>query len=308
MGLSGSRAGAQRPSRSQAAARWSARSECGELGSWEQLFDRDGIADSCLPQLERLNDPERTEPNDLDGLEEEVSRLPARPHEMSGNHQLARRHDTTGEGVVQLAARLVLDACPLAVQDNDDAHDDEHGDRRRRVRVSDEEASGLPVDPATNRDEAGRYGKARCVDHADVGNGVATLGSLDEPGHPECDRPGDEERDQEPLTFPQGVPTLRLRETQYPCHIACTCRLAGATMLGFFEEAQMSSVYNVVELIGTSSESWEDAARAAITEAAKTLRDLRVAEVVEQDVVIEGGAITQFRTKVRLSFKHESSV
>ncbi|MCY4517019.1 dodecin family protein [Candidatus Poriferisodalis sp.] len=68
----------------------------------------------------------------------------------------------------------------------------------------------------------------------------------------------------------------------------------------------MSSVYNVIELIGTSDESWEKATQNAITEASKTLRDLRVAEVVEQDVVIEAGAISAFRTKVRLSFKHES--
>ena len=68
----------------------------------------------------------------------------------------------------------------------------------------------------------------------------------------------------------------------------------------------MSSVYNVIELIGTSDESWEKATQNAITEASKTLRDLRVAEVVEQDVVIEVGAIAAFRTKVRLSFKHES--
>lgn len=69
----------------------------------------------------------------------------------------------------------------------------------------------------------------------------------------------------------------------------------------------MGSVYNVVELIGTSEQSWEDAAGSAIREAAQTLRDLRVAEVVEQDVVIENGEIVLFRTKVRLSFKHESS-
>lgn len=68
----------------------------------------------------------------------------------------------------------------------------------------------------------------------------------------------------------------------------------------------MGSVYNVVELIGTSEQSWEDAASSAIREAAQTLRDLRVAEVVEQDVVIENGAISMYRTKVRLSFKHES--
>lgn len=67
----------------------------------------------------------------------------------------------------------------------------------------------------------------------------------------------------------------------------------------------MDSVYNVVELIGTSPESWERAAETAVTEAAKTLRDLRVAEVVEQDLVVEAGTITSYRTKLRLSFKHE---
>ncbi len=69
---------------------------------------------------------------------------------------------------------------------------------------------------------------------------------------------------------------------------------------------EMDSVYNVVELIGTSDESWEKAAATAVTEASKTLRDLRVAEVVEQDLVIEGGEVAMFRCKIRLSFKHES--
>ena len=68
----------------------------------------------------------------------------------------------------------------------------------------------------------------------------------------------------------------------------------------------MDSVYNVVELIGTSEESWEQAAATAVAEASKTLRDLRVAEVIQQDLVIEGGQAALFRTKVRLSFKHES--
>jgi len=68
----------------------------------------------------------------------------------------------------------------------------------------------------------------------------------------------------------------------------------------------MDSVYNVIELIGTSDESWELAASAAIDEASKTLRDLRVAQVMEQDLVIEDGAVMLFRTKIRLSFKHES--
>jgi len=66
------------------------------------------------------------------------------------------------------------------------------------------------------------------------------------------------------------------------------------------------SVYNVIELIGTSDQSWEQATANAINEASKTLRDLRVAQVIEQDVVIENGAVSAFRTKVRLSFKHES--
>ena len=65
------------------------------------------------------------------------------------------------------------------------------------------------------------------------------------------------------------------------------------------------SVYKVIELVGTSTESWEKAARTAIDRAAKSLRDLRVAEVVEQDVVIEKGKVTAYRTKVKLSFKYE---
>jgi dodecin len=68
----------------------------------------------------------------------------------------------------------------------------------------------------------------------------------------------------------------------------------------------MNSVYNVVELIGTSEVSWEHAATTAVVEASRTLRDLRVAEVIQQDLVIEDGDVVLFRTKVRLSFKHES--
>ena len=65
------------------------------------------------------------------------------------------------------------------------------------------------------------------------------------------------------------------------------------------------SVYKVIELVGTSSESWEKAAAAAIERAAMSLRDLRVAEVVEQDIVIEKGKVASYRTKVKLSFKYE---
>ena len=67
------------------------------------------------------------------------------------------------------------------------------------------------------------------------------------------------------------------------------------------------SVYKVIELVGTSTESWDKAAAAAIEQAAKTLRDLRVAEVVEQDITIEGGKIQAYRTKVRISFKFEGN-
>lgn len=64
------------------------------------------------------------------------------------------------------------------------------------------------------------------------------------------------------------------------------------------------SVYRVIDVIGTSTQSWEDAAVTAVTTARKSLRDLRVAEVVEQDLSIDDGEVT-FRTKLRLSFKYE---
>ena len=63
------------------------------------------------------------------------------------------------------------------------------------------------------------------------------------------------------------------------------------------------SVYRVVELIGSSTETWEQAARNAVKEAARSYADIRVAEVVEMDVMIEDGAIIAFRTKLRLSYK-----
>jgi dodecin len=65
------------------------------------------------------------------------------------------------------------------------------------------------------------------------------------------------------------------------------------------------SVYKVIELVGTSSDSWEKAAKAAIERASQSLRDLRVAEVVEQDLVIEKGKVEAFRIKLKVSFKYE---
>jgi flavin-binding protein dodecin len=66
------------------------------------------------------------------------------------------------------------------------------------------------------------------------------------------------------------------------------------------------SVYRVTEVIGSSSESWEAAARNAVETAAKTVRDLRVAEVTREDVTIENGKVTNFRVRLDLSFKYES--
>ena len=65
------------------------------------------------------------------------------------------------------------------------------------------------------------------------------------------------------------------------------------------------SVYNVIQLIGTSTESWEKAAAAAIETASHSFRDLRVAEVVELDLVIEKGKVSAYRAKLRLSLKYE---
>ena len=64
------------------------------------------------------------------------------------------------------------------------------------------------------------------------------------------------------------------------------------------------SVYKVIEIIGTSKDSWENAAKIAVERASKTLRDLRVAEVVSQDLVIEDGKVSAFRTKLSVSFKY----
>ena len=66
------------------------------------------------------------------------------------------------------------------------------------------------------------------------------------------------------------------------------------------------SVYRVTEVIGSSTESWEAAARSAVETAAASVRDLRVAEVLRQDVTIENGAVTGFRVRLAISFKYET--
>ncbi|MGB2765071.1 MAG: dodecin family protein [Candidatus Aminicenantaceae bacterium] len=67
----------------------------------------------------------------------------------------------------------------------------------------------------------------------------------------------------------------------------------------------MDSTYKVIELIGTSPKSWEEAATNAIETARKTLKDLRVAEAVDFDMKVEDGKVTAFRTKVKVSFKYQ---
>jgi dodecin len=87
---------------------------------------------------------------------------------------------------------------------------------------------------------------------------------------------------------------------------------AGVKECGLFrppaqqEAAMADSVYRVTEVIGVSSESWEAAARTAVETAAKTVRDLRIAEVLRQDVTIENGQVTAYRVRLGISFKYDS--
>ena len=66
------------------------------------------------------------------------------------------------------------------------------------------------------------------------------------------------------------------------------------------------SVYKIIELVGTSTESWEKAAKTAVERASQSLRDLRVAEVTQQDLVIENGKVTAYRSRLKVSFKYEA--
>ena len=72
------------------------------------------------------------------------------------------------------------------------------------------------------------------------------------------------------------------------------------------KDKSTESVYRVTEVIGTSTQSWEDAAKTAVQTAASTLRDLRIAEVVKMDVKIENGKVIEYRTRLQLSFKYGS--
>jgi flavin-binding protein dodecin len=65
------------------------------------------------------------------------------------------------------------------------------------------------------------------------------------------------------------------------------------------------SIYRITELVGTSKKSWEDAAANAVSEASKTLRDLRVAEIIKLDMVVKEGKVSAYRARVALSFKYD---
>ncbi len=72
------------------------------------------------------------------------------------------------------------------------------------------------------------------------------------------------------------------------------------------KKQQAESVYRIVDVVGVSDKSWEDAGRRAVETAASSLRDLRVAEVTKMDMKVEDGKVTAFRTRVALSFKYEA--
>jgi hypothetical protein len=101
------------------------------------------------------------------------------------------------------------------------------------------------------------------------------------------------------LPFSSGMP----RQQSLSRNISCCPRVSQVPGA----EEDKVAVYNFIELVGTSSESWEKAAAVAVETASKTLRDLRVAEVLEMDVTIEQGKVALYRTKLRLSFKYEGS-
>jgi dodecin len=72
------------------------------------------------------------------------------------------------------------------------------------------------------------------------------------------------------------------------------------------KQAAGEGIYKIIEVVGTSTKSWEDAASNAVSAASKTLRDLRIAEVVKMDMKVDGGKVVAYRTRVLLSFKYDS--
>lgn len=105
-----------------------------------------------------------------------------------------------------------------------------------------------------------------------------------------------------------GWQSARLHMVLTKTHVAIAFRTSGLnarTTKDAKEEVMAESVYKVIELVGTSTESWEKAAKAAVDRAGKSLRDLRVAEVVQQDMQLKNGKVEAYRAKVKVSFKFE---
>jgi flavin-binding protein dodecin len=105
--------------------------------------------------------------------------------------------------------------------------------------------------------------------------------------------------------------TMRRANARKCCHrpvssidTASRCE-KGCTLVYAEVSAVPESVYKVIELVGTSTESWEKAAAAAVEKAASSLRDLRIAQVAELDLQIENGVVKAYRAKVKVSFKYE---
>jgi flavin-binding protein dodecin len=108
------------------------------------------------------------------------------------------------------------------------------------------------------------------------------------------------------LTERAFAPQAHRAKESKPINAASPNRAAGPRRAAR-EDLMAESVYKVIELVGTSTDSWENAAVAAIERASKSLRDLRVAEVLEQDLVIENGKVEAYRTKLKVSFKYENN-
>jgi len=102
------------------------------------------------------------------------------------------------------------------------------------------------------------------------------------------------------LRLPPQTPRIKNREA------AAIVPAGLSDPLGRKGRNMSESVYKVIELVGTSTESWEKAAAAAVETAAKSLRDLRVAEVLELDMQLEDGEVRAYRAKVKVSFKYQT--
>ena len=104
---------------------------------------------------------------------------------------------------------------------------------------------------------------------------------------------------------PSKIPSMRKCLTDRSEMMQGPSAKAQSCSASIVEKIMAESVYNVIELIGTSPESWAKAGKVAVERAAKTLRDLRVAEVIEQDIQLKDGKLEVYRVKLKVSFRNE---